>query len=116
MAKFFAYKLVWSGTLSAGGTVTSDTAKWTADDKYIIEKIFIIERDARTLSDVEVTAAIDDYVFTKDKVPASVFAPDELLSPVLNLVIDKGKNVKFDLKNVGSNDYNIYIVLKLLKE
>ena len=106
---FYAFKQIEVGSIAAGNT---SSGSWTADDNYTIEKIFIIDKDGATLYKVTVTVRIDDKVLTRDLVPAMVLAPDELLSPELNLELSKGKTIYFEIKNNDSTAQDIYIVLK----
>jgi len=104
------YKVVWSGTLAAGASVEEE---WTSDADYLIEKIFLIERTGKSLYKVMTTISVDTDYLTKDKVPASVFAPDEWLSPKIGRSFARAETFKMAMKNEDTVDFDIVVLLKL---
>jgi len=107
------YKIVYEETVAADASFETD---WTADADYIIDKIHIIEKTGRTLYKTPVTMRIEEEVITKDKVPASLFAPDEWLSPKLNAEFPKGKTYFISGTNKEGVSIDIAVILKLVKK
>ena len=99
-------------TIGAGETVDFT---WDSDGDYIIHRIFIIEASGRTLSKSTVTIMIDSVAVTKDSVPCSVFGPDTLVSPVLDIPLGKGRKFSASIKNNEGVDIEVYVVLELHK-
>ena len=112
MAKFYAFKTIDVGSVSAGGTQEKE---WTSDDDYIIHKIYVVEKSGQTLYQYEVTITLDGYAVTKDVVPASILAPDSLFSPTLDIELGKDRVIKFSVENGESASRDCYIVMELWK-
>ena len=112
MAKFYAFKTIDVGSVAADA---STEKTWTSDDDYIIHKIHFVEKSGQTLYQYKVTISIDNYVITKDIVPASILAPDTLFAPILDVDLKKSQVLKFSIENGESASRDCYIVLELWK-
>ena len=104
------FKTIDVGTVSAGGS-TSDSV--TADKDYKIEKIIAVEKSGASLTNVTATLRIDDFVFTRDKIPLSVLQGYMNQVPELGYDWSKGSTLYYSVANDGTSDVNIYLVLVL---
>ena len=113
---FYTFKLIDLGTIAAGSTVSSS---WTSDDDYIIKKMYAVEYTSTKvgLRFLTGTFRIDGYVFTKDKVPLSLFDGYSNQVPELNIDFSKGRTFYYSVKNNHSSDsIAAYLVLELEKK
>jgi len=112
---FYTFKQIEVGSIAAGNTKTGN---WTADDDYIIHKIYIKEYTATEVGTrfLNVTLRVDNYVFTKDEVRAEIFDGYYGQVPELNIEFSKGKTFYYSITNEhGSSAISPYIVLELHK-
>jgi|GEM_PF-2249019 len=112
---FYTFKQIEVGSIAAGNT---STGSWTADDDYIIHKIYIKEYTATEIGTrfLNVTLRVDNYVFTKDEVRAEIFDGYYGQVPELNIEFGKGKTFYYSITNEhGSSAISPYIVLELHK-
>ena len=112
---FYTFKQIEVGSISAGST---STGSWTADDDYIIHKIYIKEATETEIGTrfLNVTLRVDNYVFTKDEVRAEIFDGYYGQVPELNIEFGKGKTFYYSITNEHSSSaINPYIVLELHK-
>jgi len=112
---FYTFKQIEVGSISAGNTKEGN---WTADDDYVIHKIYIKEATETEIGTrfLNVTLRVDNYVFTKDKVRAEIFDGYYGQVPELNIEFGKGKTFYYSITNEHSSSaINPYIVLELHK-
>ena len=112
---FCTFKQIEVGSIAAGNTATGS---WTADDDYIIHKIYIKEATETEIGTrfLNVTLRVDNYVFTKDEVRAEIFDGYYGQVPELNIEFGKGKTFYYSITNEHSSSaISPYIVLELHK-
>ena len=112
---FYTFKQIEVGSIAAGNTAEGN---WTADDNYIIHKIYIKEATETEIGTrfLNVTLRVDNYVFTKDEVRAEIFDGYYGQVPELNIEFGKGKTFYYSITNEHSSSaINPYIVLELHK-
>jgi len=112
---FYTFKQIEVGSISAGLT---KEGSWTADDDYIIHKIYIKEATETEIGTrfLNVTLRVDNYVFTKDEVRAEIFDGYYGQVPELNIEFTKGKTFYYSITNEHSSSaISPYIVLELHK-
>jgi len=112
---FYTFKQIEVGSISAGDTATGN---WTADDDYVIHKIYIKEATETEIGTrfLNVTLRVDNYVFTKDEVRAEIFDGYYGQVPALDIAFTKGKTFYYSITNEhGSSPIAPYIVLELHK-
>jgi len=112
---FYTFKQIEVGSISAGST---KEGSWTADDDYVIHKIYIKEATETEIGTrfLNVTMRVDNYVFTKDKVRAEIFDGYYGQVPELNIEFGKGKTFYYSITNEHSSSaISPYIVLELHK-
>ncbi|MGC9086791.1 MAG: hypothetical protein ACP5IT_11415 [Thermoproteota archaeon] len=119
MPSFKAYKAVpktgtsqYRVTINAGG---SEEFSWNSDDDYTLHRIHIIEESGLSLFKEDTTVTIDETTLTKEAVPASLFAPDILLSPILDVSLPEDKKFKLTITNNESSAITVRVVLELWK-
>ena len=113
---FNTFKQIDLGTITAGATVTSS---WTADDDYVIKRIYVVEYTATPVGTQFLTATlrVEDYTFTKDQVVLSVFDGKANQVPELNIEFKKGSTFYYSVKNNhASSSISAYIILELWKQ
>ena len=106
------YKTISVGSIAAGATSENS---WTSDDAYTLKYIIAVEATDATLSNVTATLRIDDFTFTKDSIPLSIFQRpvNQLLE--LNYDLSKGKTFYYSITNNTSSSVTISLVLVLEK-
>jgi len=112
---FYTFKQIEVGSIAAGNTVAGS---WTADDDYIIHKIYIKEATETEIGTrfLNVTMRVDNYVFTKDEVRAEIFDGYYGQVPALDIEFTKGKTLYYSITNEHSSSaISPYIVLELHK-
>jgi len=112
MPAFYAFKTIDIGPVNPAGSAEKT---WTSDDDYTIHKIYFVEKTGATLCKYVATIRIDEYVLTKDIVPASLLAPDSLHSPVLDVPLGDDKVITISVLNGESAARDCYVVLELWK-
>jgi len=110
MVKIF--KTIDLGTIGSGGTVDKS---WTADEDYKLVRLVAIEKNDKSLANVTVTARIDDFTFTKDRVPLSYFQDTPKMVIELNYDFTRNKTLYLSVTNNYAETRDIFIVLELEK-
>jgi len=101
------FKSVDFGTISSGG---SKTESWTPDKDITIHKIMLIERDDKSLSNVDVYISIADVPLTKDFVPGSAIGSDPEYCYQPNMAVSKGSKISITVTNKRADDINLVAV------
>jgi len=91
-------------------TTVSDS--WTADEDYIIKRVFIRRKDGYALHKSTFYFKIGDRVFTHELVPAGILAEDALITPVLDIPFTKGEKLDYTFKNLEGVSIDVYIVFE----
>ncbi|MHC1600510.1 MAG: hypothetical protein ACXQS5_06810, partial [Candidatus Methanospirareceae archaeon] len=86
---------------------------WTSDNNYTLKYIIAVEATDATLSNVTATMRIDDFTFTKDVVPLSVFQRPVNQQLELNYELSKGKTFYYSITNNTGSGITLYLVLVL---
>jgi len=104
------YKTIDVGTVSAGATEEGNVS---SDDQYTLKYVIAVEKGGTDLYNVTATLRIDDFTFTKDKIPLSILQRpvNQLLE--LNYDFTKGKTLYYSITNNLTSDVNIFLVLVL---
>ena len=111
MVKIF--KLIDVGTVTAGKTVEDS---WSPAESYIIHKMVAVETGGTSLADVMLTARIDEFVFTKDKVDLSIFQGHVNQVPVLDYPINAHQRLVYAVENNKTVDVDVHLILILEKK
>ena len=112
---FYAFKQIEVGSIAAGNT---SSGSWTADDDYVIKKIFIKEvtETAVGLQFLNCTFRVDNYTFTKDEVRAILLSGWQNQIPELNITLSKGQTFYYSITNEHSSSaIEPVIILELEK-
>jgi len=110
MPEFVAFRNLGWKTITAGQTQSWD---YEADNDYIIKFIMIVDRDDLSLSKLDVTARIEQNIFTKDTVPGTILGRNIRDAFELNLAIAKGQHFEATIKNNDTVDRTVAVVLVL---
>ncbi|MCD6590270.1 hypothetical protein J7K74_03765 [Candidatus Woesearchaeota archaeon] len=113
MAKFHSFKTFGPETISAGAKWENN---WTADEDYIIKRIYIVDQEGKDLYNIVCTFQIEQFVFTKDKIPAALLGATKLTSLELDLDLKKDHVFKWAITNNDSVSRTLYLILELWKE
>ena len=104
------FKTIDVGSIAAGDT---SSGSWTSDADYTIKKIVAVEKGGSSLANVTATLRIDEFTFTKDVVPLSVYQGYVNQVPELNYKLEKGRTFYYSITNNTSGSVDIYLVLVL---
>ena len=112
---FHTFKLIDLGSISAGSTKEDS---WSADDDYVIKRIYIVETTETAVGPQFLTGTfrVDGYVFTKDSVNLSLFSGYRNQVPELDISFGKGKTFYYSVKNNHSSSaISAHLILELWK-
>jgi len=112
---FQVFKTIDVGSIAAGG---SKSGEWTADDEYILKRIYAIEvtESAVGLQFLDATLRIDNDVLTKDSVRLSLFEGYTNQVPEIDRKFGKGKTFYYSIENKhSSSSISVVLVLELHK-
>ena len=104
------WKVLDLGTISAGG---SGSASWTADNDYIVNKMWAVEVNDESLSNVTATIKIAEEYETKDAIPLSSLGQDLETSWKPKTEISKGQKISITAANNYSTSRTIKICLEI---
>jgi len=107
----FKYFRNWRKDNVASGATVSDS--WTADDNYIIRRIYLQRADGVGLTASTFYFKIGDRVFTREEVPATVLGPDVEVTPVLDISITKGEKLDWIFKNLEGTTISVLVTLEV---
>ena len=91
------------------GDITSGSYKeltWTPDRDITIKKLLIVERDDKSLANVQTFISIADIPYTKDFVPGSIIGQDTEYCWKPELPVKKGAKIYTKLTNSSANTIN----------
>lgn len=111
--EFNSFKTFEHNSISAGSTVSGS---WTADDDYIIRKIYIVEKSGATINASTLYFKVGGDVYTHEFVSAKVLGPQQNVTPLIDIEITKGEKFDYTFKNNESSAVSIFIVLELWKK
>jgi len=108
-------KLKYYKTFEYDGIAAGDTrtGTWTAEENLVIKRIHIIEKAGTTLRKSTFYLKIAGRIYTHEVVPASVFGPDILVSPVVDIDFKKAETLSFTFKNNEGTTINIWITFEV---
>jgi hypothetical protein len=101
------FKTLNTGSISSGGYKELD---WTPDKDIVIKAVLVVERDDKSLSNVQTYITIADVPYTKDFTPASAIGQDLEYCWKPNLAIAKGSKIYFKFTNSRTDSVNIDLV------
>jgi hypothetical protein len=86
---------------------------WTAEDNYIIKRIYIIRKDGASLTKSTFYFKIGDRVFTREIVPANIFRERADISPELNIPFNKSEKLDYNFNNQEGTTISIFVVFEV---
>ena len=98
------------GSLASGASVDqtiSNPVDWH------IKHVYIVDRGAQTLTDVQVYVSINNNPLTDDYAPASLFGSDVLVAIDIDRDVKSGSTIYVKLTNSSSNTYDIDVCFEL---
>jgi len=111
MPRIVIWKEVFDATVLAGASF--DTGATTFGEEGTLRAIYILAKTGDVLYRVPVTIKIKGKVITKDEVPASLFPPDEVYAPKLEIPIVKADEWQISGTNNTGVNQDIVIVFKI---
>lgn len=94
-------------------TGTRVSGSWTADQDYLIKRVHLIRKDGASFTASTFFWKIGDNVFTREKVPASIYGPDVLVSPILDIDFPKGAKLDYTFENLEGATISIFVVFEV---
>jgi len=110
MPKFLFYKFDSTTGLADGSTWE---AEYTADEDYIIKRIYIKRMTGEDLTKSKVTFLLAGVPITKPEALAYNFGPDILVNPELDLRISKGGKLSWTFKNLEGVAIDVGLTLEI---
>lgn len=101
------FKSINTGSISAGGNVSKE---WTPDKDITVKKFLIIERDDKSLSNVQAYITLAGEPITKDFIPATVIGQDPEYCYKPEKKVPKGQKIYVKLTNNRSDSINCDLV------
>jgi len=108
---FKTFKLLDMGTVAANGGTS--TKEWDFDSDYIIKRIYFVEKNDYSLSNVVGTIWIENTPLTKEDIPVRLFGNDLKTAVELDLAVKEDWHFKVAVKNNYTTARDIYVVLEL---
>jgi len=108
-------KLAFTKRYDTGSLADKETfqKEWTSPKDLIIHRIFIKSVDGIELKKSLFWLKVGDDVYTEDDIPASIWGPDILVSPVIDINFSKAKTLNFIFKNLEGATKQVYITFEL---
>ena len=103
------YKTFEHDGIAIGDTRTST---WTAEEDMRIKRIHIVEKAGTTLRKSTFYLKIVGRIYTHEIVAASVFGPDVLVSPVIDIPFGKSEGLSFTLKNNEAAAISVFVTFE----
>ena len=106
----FKYYKYFEKDAIADGLTYEDS--WEADEDLKLKRIHIARKDGIALTKSTFYLKIAERIFTHPVVPASILAPDALISPTLDVSFRKGEKLFFTFKNLEGASVSIMITFE----
>ncbi len=98
------------GSLASGASVEK---QFSNSEDWHVKRIFIVDRGAQTLTNVQAYISINNDPLTDDFAPASLFGSDVLVALDVDKDVKKGSTFYVKLTNSGTNTYDIDVCLEI---
>jgi len=107
---FYRYHSLTTGSVANGA---SKGDSWKSDAKYVLERVWIVERAAGALNNVQFYADVDGVPLSRPDMPAEALEPDKPQKADLNLAFAEGSSFNYKITNNsgGAQTYDIILVL-----
>jgi len=92
------------------------SGEWTADDDYIIKRIFIRRSDGGSWTKSTITIKIDEVASTKTKSSVAIWGSDVLNALVIDYDFPKDRVFKFEGVNQEGLTIDVRVELELWKK
>jgi len=86
---------------------------WVAEEDMVIKRIHIVEKGGTTLRKSTFYFKIAGRVYTRELIPCSIFGPDVLVTPVINVPFKKAEEFSFTLKNQEGAAIDLWVSVEL---
>jgi len=103
------FKTLNTGDIASG---SYEEKEWTPDKDITIKRLMIVERDDKSLANVQAYISIADVPYTKDFVPASIIGQDPEYCWKPDLKVTKGAKIYVKLTNSRADSVNCDVVFE----
>jgi len=104
------WKVLDLGEIAAGG---SSSKSWTADNDYILNKMWAVEVNDESLSNVTATIKVAEEYETKDAIPLSSLGQDLETAWKPKVEISKGQKISITATNNYTASRTVKICLEI---
>jgi len=103
------FKTLNTGDIADGGY---KEVTWTPDRNITLKKMLLVERNDRSLSNVQVYISLADVPYTKDFVPGSVIGSDTEYCWKPDLALGSGTKIYVKIENHTGQTINVDVVFE----